>query len=66
MNHVYRAEILLPVYTTIARFMGKLDMYVEIASDDLPLPPPPGAPELTVRARLVSLLIILSICVVQE
>ena len=56
MNHVYRSEVLLPVYTTIVRQMGNLEMYEEIASDDIPLPPPPGAPELSVRARLVSII----------
>ena len=53
MNHIFRSEVLLLVYTALGRQMGHANLYDEIASDDLPLHAPPGAPELTVKARVV-------------
>nr|XP_002124544.4 uncharacterized protein LOC100181268 isoform X2 [Ciona intestinalis] len=52
-SHIFRSEIMAPVFTTMARQMGHLDQYDDAASDDQPISNPPGAPELAVRARLV-------------
>ncbi|XP_076818582.1 uncharacterized protein LOC143464598 isoform X1 [Clavelina lepadiformis] len=52
-NHLFRSEVMLHVYTSIARQMGNLDIYDDISSDDHPIPPPPSTPELTLRARLL-------------
>ena len=52
---IFRSEIELPVYLSTVRKMGILDEYNNIASDDEPLPPPKGVPEIVIKARLVSL-----------
>lgn len=44
---------MLPVLRTVARDMGQMDYYDDVISEDQQITPPPGAPEMTVRARQV-------------
>ncbi|XP_077975931.1 uncharacterized protein LOC120340906 isoform X2 [Styela clava] len=53
MKRVYAAEVYFPVLQTIARDMGMLDYYDDIISEEEMVSPPPGAPEITIRARQV-------------
>nr|CAB3228230.1 coiled-coil domain-containing protein 162 [Phallusia mammillata] len=53
LQHIFRAEIVLPVFTSMARQMGYLDEYDDISKDEEPVKLPPHATELAVKARLL-------------
>ena len=55
MDHIFREEVVLPVYSNIACRMGFPDMYNEAEGNQATLISPPGTSILVSKASLVSI-----------